>query len=130
MITVCHHSASHVMPIGDPPDGFLFHPHTHDGFLYNCTKCVRGAIEKFVANDRKNLFDQNILFIFHPSLPNLIIVYISNIFCPLGPWIPLLNFEIIRGSLMIFKCLKLASHDQNTCTLYTFSSFVYSLLTE
>ena len=36
-ITDCHHSASLVMPIGDPRDGFfLFHPHTHDGFLYYC----------------------------------------------------------------------------------------------
>ena len=33
MITVCHHTASLVMPIGDPRDGiFQSHPHTHDGF--------------------------------------------------------------------------------------------------
>ena len=31
VITVCHHSASLVMPIGDPQNIFpLSHPHTHD----------------------------------------------------------------------------------------------------
>ena len=35
MITVYHHSANLVLANGDPRDGFfLFHPHTHDIFLY------------------------------------------------------------------------------------------------
>ena len=32
-ITICHHSASLMMPNGYPPDRFLSHPHTHDRFL-------------------------------------------------------------------------------------------------
>ena len=33
-ITVCHHSASLVIPIGEPRGGFfLSHPDTLDGFL-------------------------------------------------------------------------------------------------
>ena len=43
-------------------------------------------------------------------------------------WIPLWNFETIRRSLVRPKCLKLASLAQKICTLYTFSSLVYSLL--
>ena len=31
-ITVCHHSASLVMPNSDPLDGFLSYPHTQDRF--------------------------------------------------------------------------------------------------
>ena len=33
-ITVCHHSASLMMPNGYPRDGFLSYPHTYDRFLY------------------------------------------------------------------------------------------------
>ena len=32
-ITQCHHSASLVMPIGDPPDRFFYPTLTYDGFL-------------------------------------------------------------------------------------------------
>ena len=38
MITVCHHSASFVMPNGDPRDRFFqSHLHNHDRFLYYLT---------------------------------------------------------------------------------------------
>ena len=53
---------------------------------------------------------------------------VSFIFVSFGIMDPLLNFETIRGLLMRLKWLKLASLAQKTCSLYTFSSLVYSLL--
>ena len=40
------------------------------------------------------------------------------IFCPLGSWVSLLNFETIRGLLMTPKWQKLASLAQEICTLW------------
>ena len=47
--------------------------------------------------------------------------------CLLEPWLPLLNFETIRVSLMWPKCLRLVSLAQIICTLHTFSSLWCSL---
>ena len=42
---------------------------------------------------------------------------VDFIFCPLGSWVSLWNFETIRGSLMKPKWQKLASLAQEICTL-------------
>ena len=49
---------------------------------------------------------------------------------PIESWILFWNFDTIRGSLMRPKWPKQASLAQKTCTHYTFSSLVYSLLPE
>ena len=43
--------------------------------------------------------------------------YSVDLFCPLGSWASLWNFETIRGSLMTPKWQKLASLAQKICTL-------------
>ena len=60
----------------------------------------------------------------HPALH----YSVEFIFCPLGSWVSLWNFETIRGSLMTPKWQKLASLAQETCSFYSFSSLVQSLL--
>ena len=51
----------------------------------------------------------------------------GNAYLSLGSWLSLWNYEPIRGSLMGPEWPTLASQDQKTCTLYNFSSLVYSL---
>ena len=51
----------------------------------------------------------------------------GNAYMSLGSWLSLWNYETIRGSLMGLEWPTLASQDQKTCTLYNFSSLVYSL---
>ena len=43
---------------------------------------------------------------------------VDFIYCPLGSWVSLSNFETIRGSLMKPKWQKLASMVQKICTLW------------
>ena len=42
---------------------------------------------------------------------------VDFIYCPLGSWVSLWNFETIRGSLMTPKWQKLACLAQEICTL-------------
>ena len=77
MITDCHNSASLVMPIGDPPDGF-FHP-TLILMIDTYNPCCPDALRKVSAQSDRSFTPEGLTVCEHLHLENpMIPIYLIS----------------------------------------------------